>query len=899
MRGRTAIAFAIVCLLAFPTVILSVPAPSAASDSSRATAIIDITYYHPTSATLGHSDYDLSITLHNNAYTSDNIQVINGTAKLLEVIDPDGVSVGITGGPFTFKKTESDSDEKINLTSFDRTFTPIRFDMLTSGKQGKFELKIKFTYKSQKGTDPQVSAEETDSVKVDVRSGITAIKRVECLEDSGRIYTGTDFQHVGVMVSNNVGNEISEVTVTMDLKAKVPWLPNKDTYPFVTLQESEPTPKSTASSYIKSMGSGGFETFNFRIAVESDTTPGLYPAIISVQFTTEIDDKDVTILAKGILVEFAVEFTPLLAINDPAPQFTIRQGASTIDLTSVDLTNIGNADLLRLEFWIDIYNYFEQNNFYYEGKGGDKVPEPEKKVVTSIEKGTSTSISFTDLKLFKYLPPGEHRIKVRYNGYYYNDGTTGETSGFLETNEGIYLAIKGVPLYIDVVVTDDNFDLSAESSNSLTLGGTEKDLNLAVTVTNNEAVDILYANFSLSCTPQGLTNAILVNPRVPASKSLDQVQMMTFQGRSTATVRYNADLVTGVVAGFYSFPLTVTGYNGDTGEPLSTAITVPVSVRVNPPPPKLEIVDVKTSDIKPGETFTLTLKVENKGGATATGVNIRIADDDKESDYSATGEFLPDVAFAESAIHPFSTLVSIKYIDDIPAGSSADVVFMMNASDKAVTGKYYEEAVVLSCGDGYGRTFTSAPEISMKVPGDSPKKPVPPPDYTPLLYPLMIGIILVVLAFGLAMIGIRQLRKPQKGQRIATEMETSERAATAPVPAPAPEPRYEGTKPSQASTYEEQPRTHQHHGRGHGDNYQQGARAPPPRQQSQPQQPASYPYQDQQPQYAAQPDTASAGGYTYSAEVGPTDAAPPRACPRCGRSVAAGMRLCPYCGCAV
>jgi hypothetical protein len=732
------------------------------------------------SSYLGDKGVTFSIVVENNQYEPawpGSYIIKNVTAQITAVKDINGNPV--SNNPLVGRETSVDYAGPITWAS--ATISGFEYDIKDEGVEDTYNLTVRFSYEYDVWDDVNFqydtfSGTDTDYVYIRIADGVTVGSDVKVFSESDVIqghylYAGQTFQKVGVWVSTGVG-KVGEVTATISMPTS--------TKNYITLDQS--------SAYTSQISSGSGLYFKYRADVKDGTPPGRYEATLKVVYQRYYGDpNERTIMADQIPIEFIVDFTPLLT-RSANFEFTFTQGIDTASLDDIEFENIGNTELKKLDLWIDISNYFEQNDFYYYGDGGAKVPEPlrpDEPPPESIPKGSTFRMTFSDINVFRFLPAGEHRLPVQYEGYYYDDGTAGGSSDFKQTDESVYNVIKGDWIYIVIHIVDDTPNFKVESTTSINLGRIMKDVDISVSVNNQEDVEMIYMTVSLSTTATDNTK-VFINPKDPAATSLKVMEVQRFYGQTTQWFTFNADVVQGIPDGHYEIPLTLSGINSDTRE--SFEVTKTITVRVNPTPPKLIVTDISYTEIKPKQEFQLTINVENIGGDTARDVFVNINDPREYAEVSLTTDFMPEVAKAEKALNPFTTEISKIPFDDIPTGGNATVIFMMKADKNTVKGRNYNQIVTIEYEDDFQRSWTYQTEVSLEVVG---KQPVKEPE-NPYAVPLIVGIILIIVIFIIAIIVDKVVFKRRRrfggaGPETMAEVRAEEpapRESTLPPPPP-------------------------------------------------------------------------------------------------------------------
>lgn len=219
------------------------------------------------------------------------------------------------------------------------------------------------------------------------------------------------------------------------------------------------------------IGPGMSEQLLFRTDVAPHTPPGTYPGLATMEYTRE--DSGLRVTESDLGADWLVDFN--FADQDPVvayqqySEYQLRRTNSlalqngTWDLQFIDMVvqNNGNCPLYNFAFFIDdnewdmaIYDpmfYWVENNIsYYD------VLSP---TYSILDVGESMTLQMRVTADFM-LPLGyfeEHFIY--YDGNYYDDGSTGNPSGFPEANGGDAIPsndLDDLAIYLTIEMKDMN-----------------------------------------------------------------------------------------------------------------------------------------------------------------------------------------------------------------------------------------------------------------------------------------------------------------------------------------------------------------------------------------------------------------------------------------------------------
>ncbi len=384
-------------------------------------------------------------------------------------------------------------------------------------------------------------------------------------------------------------------------------------------------------------------TAYFRVDVESDTDPGIYTA----DYELAAHRDGVPIEEEGTF-DIVVNFTPRIeaTIDD---EVNIDQGTTEVTF-EVTFENTGNVPLSDVYIGLIADDYFmiQAVDHYEYGDDVRHVAVPLGDLSVSGE-GSYESMEFT-IGLHRYLQDGLHKLMFRWDGWYYNDGSTGEATQYLHVGVDWDLEVSpNVALLYEVVEDDhrynpDEGDIQMErpwdgpyafltvTSIAIDISGTAERIELLgdityvqldVTLHNHELVDFKDLMVQL----EAGEDTPFYNPVDP---TLGYVEMDPLSGDylpadGTVEIFFNVDINTDFVqqrlserSHAYVINVTITrAINVDTNEELSD-FSIPISGELKGLGPRLAVEGrLEDNDIQPGEIFTLTYNITNHGDDTA------------------------------------------------------------------------------------------------------------------------------------------------------------------------------------------------------------------------------------------------------------------------------------------
>ncbi len=385
---------------------------------------------------------------------------------------------------------------------------------------------------------------------------------------------------------------------------------------------------------------GETTTAYFRVDVAANVDPGIYTLDYELVGTRD----GVEITEVGV-VDVVVEFTPRIEA-DIEDQVTIEQGDTEVTF-EVDFENTGNVDLSDVHIGlITDDDFFVQTVDHYEyGEDVRYVAVP----LGDLSVGDTETMEIT-IGLHRYLQDGLHKMMFRWDGWYYNDGSTGEATRYIHVGADWDQTVSPNRAILYEVEEDDHMynpgagDTELESpwrgpygflqvssvaihmtatSEQVALLGDITYVQLEVTLTNHELVDFKDLIVELEVGE----NTPFLNPVDP---SLDHVEMDPISGdylaaEDSVDVYFNVDINSAYVQqrlnegahAYVSYINVTRAVNVDTNEELS-GFQIPVTGELRGMGPRL-VVEGELEDnlIEPGEIFTLNYTISNHGDDTA------------------------------------------------------------------------------------------------------------------------------------------------------------------------------------------------------------------------------------------------------------------------------------------
>jgi hypothetical protein len=432
---------------------------------------------------------------------------------------------------------------------------------------------------------------------------------------------------------------------------------------------------SLVNTEARAMGyAGGAVEFNFRVNVQAGTPPGITQGTATFDFIRDDHGYDQNIVEDTRDVDFLVDFnfrdtdafeqdefgnyysenalvstevnitdigeeTPEPPVDDNTtnetgngtrqidifdlPSDVYQQSTFSDKLITVDVTveNNGNHDLYNVEFWFDPltntpgqWDFFRNPNFFWPTTAGPSY-DTTRLFLEEFPVG-HTEIFTIQVTVVKEVPIGEHRLPIFYEGFYFNDGSLIEDTGFFATNDGEPLTV-----YFSIFVEDDVMDCRVESV-ALDSDDYEEDLTdlwIEVGLENLEGyafIDIM-ATADFTGTP---FYAPLITDNPNEGNDMVQVvdadEMVDYWEPYSADPTYiyfyfNVDMYVEPTPDKYPFDIHLTAIIQETLEPVETILTGYFTITGYGP--RIYIEAFTTSEIEAGNFFDLNLTIANDG----------------------------------------------------------------------------------------------------------------------------------------------------------------------------------------------------------------------------------------------------------------------------------------------
>ncbi len=656
---------------------------------------------------IGDQNVTLSITVRNLRNTNGNPsdgdeRLYNTTLEVVGVRDDRGTLLTAAESPVVWDSTRDDNGGDGYTLGFvgeagnSRVFTSLQLDVKGLGaRPGRYNLSVLVSYVFQTSWDPVLGpewssriSEEESNTQFEIASNVHVGTPVAC-DESGSpmpLYAGATFQRIDVPL-RPLASPLSSLIATIVVPSTSP----------LQLSASQPTTLTSTAPRVSSE-----ITLHFRVDV-SVARPGVYASsnaniTLRLQYIKEQNwdgrREDVPAAEDGIPLTFTLAYTPVLNATSASPSY-LYQGEGSRSLT-VHLANEGNADLKMVRVSLDVSRYFSGAPFYYDGQGS-RVPIPPECTITSISAGASASAVFS-LVVFGALPPGLHRLPVRYSGYYEDTGALGGASALVAMDDGLFQRLRGFTPHIEIEVRDLQTSLSVISSpqTSLNPNGESEGVWIHLTVRNDESFGIQSAELTLAAG----TGTPLINPTSPLSRTLDPVRLPFIAPGQVIELNFAASLNRSLSPGLHPLTLRLNGTSVDSGLPVGSEQKV--VARFSPFGPSLSLSSGAALPSNPsGAQASVPITLHNSGGATLSDLRLRIRCGPPTpllNPFDHSLDWLPELRL--SALAPLS---------------EAELCFEAELDPASQPGAFELEVWVLGSYFPSGEAFELAANISLRV----------------------------------------------------------------------------------------------------------------------------------------------------------------------------------------
>ncbi|MBM4248215.1 MAG: hypothetical protein FJ149_02015 [Euryarchaeota archaeon] len=331
-----------------------------------------------------------------------------------------------------------------------------------------------------------------------------------------------------------------------------------------------------------------------------------------------------------------------------------------------------------------------------------------------LDPGETLELAFF-ANLDRAAAPGVHQLTLRFNA-------TGADSNAPVSYETRF----------PVLVGPFGPALAFSSDPSIALGGQVRNLAVPVEIINSGGATLSGLSARLKCgspTP-------LVNPSDASAAWLDARPVGIVGALETVRVVFPADLNPNATARSYDVEISLDGAYQATGERFIQGGTF--ALRLLPAPARLAVQgqNISPDPPRPGQSFTLTVRVQNVGGDTARGVWVALG---------APSARLPGGSPPDLPGSPFSAEVAVKYIGELGPGVEVPVAFNVLSDPAAAGRRLYSEPVVLGFDGPAGTTQYVTVPVAIKLKAAQASSGDTGPDWTIVLLTLGFVALLVML----------------------------------------------------------------------------------------------------------------------------------------------------------
>lgn len=577
---------------------------------------------------LGQQDRWVSLHLHNTGATTTT----GGTTETLNRVMITATSVRGPDGTVTTNAIHWDVNTDDGPTGTGYTIDPnnyqwtinFQFDIdpdVANAPPGTYNITFKIDYEydhDNDGNDEPASENEYIHFNIGTNIGVS--------DAHPGLYAGQTFTPLNIDVDDNAWNSahnlylnLSNIPTGITFDSPNGWIPGDV---------------------------GNPSTIGFRVDVERDMAPGVYPVDYQVQY---YNGDNVWCTDTGTL-NITVEFTPVIEAELTGTNITINQGDAAIQALGVTFTNTGNVDLRDVVIDLDYDGYFfYAATDYYEGSAGSNQQNPVQ--VTEVDVGSldigATAEGQWYVAANPYVQAGDHRILFDWDATYFDNGATNnpthyeDVSGFwwdddMDPSTPMVPGYSLLPwqewiagAYVMIGVVDNHPDFSASKIENYDTGNDYfnmssdelTDVEVYSEIHNFELVDFT----ELKATLQVGAGTPFWNPMDHSATTVDSDMTDsddTIAADGYADMYWYVDINPNTAPGIYTVNITLTGRNADTTQYITTTMQATVEVRGFGP--EIVVTGVTTGDIAPGKIFYLNLTVQNVGDDTARDVFVTI-----------------------------------------------------------------------------------------------------------------------------------------------------------------------------------------------------------------------------------------------------------------------------------
>jgi hypothetical protein len=473
---------------------------------------------------------------------------------------------------------------------------------------------------------------DNSAIERDIHDDLPNILENTMVDPDIEFEYGVDMQEGLVTLTNYGPDSIWDIETTISGMASEIDLKNNDA--------TDPGP----------VGAGNQFTMRYRLEVPlnnaNPTDPGYYGGNMEIVYSRTVAGIDKVITENPRPIELTVDYTPRLTASGTK---IINQWDTEATWT-VTFRNEGNVELIAAAPDGD---WFDVTMHHYENDDATFMPEID---IGTLSAGAVSSTVSVRVAPNLWVPDGMHRIPFNWNGWYYDDSSTGNPSEWIEVGglmydhdgdsdtpeEGLLYRdndesgsfsggdsiLEGMwdGAFSDITVNDTNgLSFSATLDGLIDASGKVTSQVLEVDIYNSELVD--YTDLSVELEVGAGTPFL-----APGNPGASRVEMDpgssddSIDDQDSATVYFIVDVnaawwqANSVAPNTYMVTIYVDATNDDTEERFEDE-AFDVAMEILGFGPELFAEMVSYTEIDPGENFTLSITVYNYGDDVAREVD--------------------------------------------------------------------------------------------------------------------------------------------------------------------------------------------------------------------------------------------------------------------------------------
>lgn len=602
---------------------------------------------------------------------------------------------------------------------------------------------------------------------------------------------GDDFKEASYDLNNYAGFAITDPKLTLTAPAGF------------TLVEAY-------AQFMGDIAANADETLLWRLNVAARTLPGVYQGNATLTYQRDVGGLVKDIAEGQRTIEYTVDYnfkdndpvvdgeaysifqcyaSAVTIVEDSARQVdyvapydipSLEQSTYTDRIIQIEvtITNNGNSNLRNMQARLDpdtaAWDYFRNPRFFWEDINAGTPAYDTISNTFDLNIGATATFAI-EVIVDARIPIGEHRLPIIYDGFYFDNGALGGSTGFMGINGGNGIAdnVDNLEIIFSIFVTDsviqchvDNVDTSVGTGEV----GDKDDIRaeeVIVTIVNDEEYNfidvIVRANFT--GTPWYMPIIDMRDPWVDAIDANAAQPFALWTPTTNLVATFPVDTDPSYTPDRYPFQLEITAVIEETLEVVTVIVdyTQGAVVDFTGYGPDVYITAFTADDIIPGQDFELNMTIQNVGDDTLRDVTIMIwTDGTYEYDWDLEQEFkaqfdwtavyenwmdvsgpveIPDDMFytvddldvdnikeiveinlyMDGVYSQPAARIEVIHINDLAPGASTNVVFDMITDKDMVNGKPYDFEVMIDGIDTDGVAYSVDRWITVQssLPGDS------------------------------------------------------------------------------------------------------------------------------------------------------------------------------------